>query len=64
VTTRYYSTPAVRSYAPAKTFRNALEAHRHARGASAAFRVAYAVWELSAGRLVRRGYFPAPRRRA
>jgi hypothetical protein len=62
--TRYYSTPAVRSFAPAKTFRNALAAHRHAREAANAFRVAYQVWELSAGRLLRRGYFPAPRRPA
>jgi hypothetical protein len=64
VTTRFYSTPAVRSFAPAKTFCNALEAHRHAREAANAFQVAYAVWQLSAGRLLRLGYFPVPKRRA
>jgi hypothetical protein len=62
--TRFLSTPAVRSFAPAKTFRTMLEALQHAREASAGFRVGYAVWQLSAGRLVRLGYFPANPRRA
>jgi hypothetical protein len=47
----YRSAPTMLCFAPAKTFKTALEALQHARQACAAFRVGYGVYESLAGRL-------------
>jgi hypothetical protein len=48
---RYLATPAFRCHAPAKGFRDAQDALQYARRAADAFRVGYAVWDVSQGRL-------------
>jgi hypothetical protein len=48
---RYIATPAFRCYAPAKGFSRPQDALQYARKAAETFRVAYAVWEVSTGRL-------------
>ncbi len=57
----YRSAPTMLCYAPAKTFRTALEACLYARAAADAYRVGYQVYEVLAGRLRRvAAYEPQP----
>jgi hypothetical protein len=64
MSTRYMSTPAVRSFAPSRTFGTAHKAIDHARHAAAVYGVAHVVWAVGAGRLRQLSYCPPPRRRA
>jgi hypothetical protein len=52
-TTVYHATPAVRSFAPGRTFPTLREATAFAVEASERWRVAYVVWQSQAGLLRR-----------
>jgi hypothetical protein len=52
-TTVYHAAPAVRSFAPGRTFATLGEASDYAVQASARWRVAYVVWQSQAGLLRR-----------
>ena len=58
----YAAAPGGQSYAPARAFSRPQEAVSFARRAAKAFRVGYAVWGRSGGRVHFLRAFPAPAR--